>query len=270
MATGEKRFEDFYEDEHYLALKNDLYNYALRRRAVHTVLRPASQDLTLEVGSGVSPVTVGLDGVVCSELSFTACQTLRRNLGIDRCVVADATRLPFKDGAFARAACSEVIEHVEDDGAVLMELARVLAPGGRLALTFPHRRRYFANDDRFIHHFRRYELPDVLCTLAGLGLAPEAVVKVLGPLDKLAMMAAVWVFARISSSKGDANAAPRRPGRLWPVACAGLSLANQMFALIERLDAALVPRRWAVCLLVSARKGPTQRQGPNENPRTGR
>lgn len=255
MATGEKRFEDFYEDDHYLALKKDLYNYALRRRAVHAALFGESPGLTLEVGSGVSPVTIGLDRVVYSELSFTACQSLRNHLGLDRCVVADATRLPFKDGAFARAACSEVIEHVENDGAVLSELARVLIPGGRLALTFPHRRCYFANDDRFIHHFRRYELAEVLCALADLGLATEDVAKILGPLDKLAMMAAVWVFAMISPKSDDAPA--RKPGPFWPLVRTCLSWANRAFAAIERLDAALIPRRWAVCLLVSARKRST-------------
>ncbi len=49
----------------------------------------------------------------------------------------DAPRLPFKDGAFDRVLCTEVMEHVSDDRAVLRELVRVLRPGGVLAISVP-------------------------------------------------------------------------------------------------------------------------------------
>lgn len=45
--------------------------------------------------------------------------------------------LPFPDEAFDRVVASEVLEHVEDDRRVLAELARVLRPGGVLAVTVP-------------------------------------------------------------------------------------------------------------------------------------
>jgi ubiquinone/menaquinone biosynthesis C-methylase UbiE len=49
----------------------------------------------------------------------------------------DAQALPFCDGAFSHAVCSEVLEHLEDDRRALAELWRVLRPGGVLALTVP-------------------------------------------------------------------------------------------------------------------------------------
>jgi SAM-dependent methyltransferase len=49
----------------------------------------------------------------------------------------DATRLPFADASFDRIIASEVLEHVPDDGAAFRELARVLRPGGRMAITVP-------------------------------------------------------------------------------------------------------------------------------------
>jgi SAM-dependent methyltransferase len=52
-------------------------------------------------------------------------------------VRGDAYRLPFADGAFDVVICCEVLEHLNDlDGAV-GEIVRVLAPGGRLALSVP-------------------------------------------------------------------------------------------------------------------------------------
>jgi SAM-dependent methyltransferase len=49
----------------------------------------------------------------------------------------DATRLPFPDGSFDRIIAAEVLEHIVDDEAALAELARVLKPGGTMAVTVP-------------------------------------------------------------------------------------------------------------------------------------
>ena len=52
-------------------------------------------------------------------------------------VNGDGTRLPFPDDTFDRIICSEVMEHIPDDRAAAAELARVLKPGGILAVTVP-------------------------------------------------------------------------------------------------------------------------------------
>ena len=52
-------------------------------------------------------------------------------------VNGDALRLPFADGAFDRVIAAEVLEHVLEDAAAVAELARVLRPGGTLAVTVP-------------------------------------------------------------------------------------------------------------------------------------
>jgi len=59
----------------------------------------------------------------------------RNYAGLD--VAGDIRRLPFGDGALEAAMCVEVIEHVFETREFLAELARVVAPGGRLLLTSP-------------------------------------------------------------------------------------------------------------------------------------
>jgi SAM-dependent methyltransferase len=52
-------------------------------------------------------------------------------------VRADALALPFGEGTFDRIVASEVLEHIPNDGRALSELARVLRPGGTMAVTVP-------------------------------------------------------------------------------------------------------------------------------------
>jgi SAM-dependent methyltransferase len=52
-------------------------------------------------------------------------------------VWANAWALPFRCANFAEVCCLDVLENVRDDEALVDELARVLAPGGRLVLRVP-------------------------------------------------------------------------------------------------------------------------------------
>jgi 2-polyprenyl-3-methyl-5-hydroxy-6-metoxy-1,4-benzoquinol methylase len=54
-------------------------------------------------------------------------------------VVGDLMALPFPDDHFDVVLCTEAIEHTRNPLHAVHELARVLAPGGRLALTTPNR-----------------------------------------------------------------------------------------------------------------------------------
>ena len=53
------------------------------------------------------------------------------------CVRADAVALPFGASTFDVVVASEVLEHIGQDGLALEEVARVLRPGGTLALSVP-------------------------------------------------------------------------------------------------------------------------------------
>jgi len=50
---------------------------------------------------------------------------------------ADATNLPFPDGSFDAVIVAEILEHIPDDAAAMAEIARVVRPGGSVAVTVP-------------------------------------------------------------------------------------------------------------------------------------
>jgi SAM-dependent methyltransferase len=54
-----------------------------------------------------------------------------------RAVRADLLSLPFPDGAFDVVMASEVLEHIPADELAMAEIARVVRPGGRVAVTVP-------------------------------------------------------------------------------------------------------------------------------------
>jgi len=54
-------------------------------------------------------------------------------------VIADAESLPFSSDTFDAVTCSEVIEHVYDKRKAMLEMSRILKPGGVLLLTTPRR-----------------------------------------------------------------------------------------------------------------------------------
>jgi SAM-dependent methyltransferase len=60
--------------------------------------------------------------------------TFDRNAGT---LQGDAQQLPFADNSFERIVASEVMEHVPSDSIAMGEMARVLKPGGVLAVTVP-------------------------------------------------------------------------------------------------------------------------------------
>ena len=57
--------------------------------------------------------------------------------GLAAAAVADGQLLPFPDNTFDRIIAAEVMEHIPDDEVAAAELARVLKPGGTIAITVP-------------------------------------------------------------------------------------------------------------------------------------
>ena len=200
------RFADFFKEGKYVILKNHLYNYLLRKRAIEKCLQQESPALILEVGSGISPVVTKFRRIVYSDLSYDAVKILKQTQKVGYYVVADGLHLPFKSSGFSHIICSEVLEHLENDLQALKEMARTLKqPSGSLIVTVPHRKCYFTNDDYFVKHQRRYEFSEIKNRLRVSGLDPVQTQKVLGPLEKVTMILVVFFFTIIQKHRPNKN-----------------------------------------------------------------
>jgi SAM-dependent methyltransferase len=100
---------------------------------------------TLEAGSGpgrCSSLLAGRRrGLTATLLDFDPAP-LRLATARDgdlRAVRADLGRMPFADGAFDLVFNSSTMEHLDDFGGALAEMARVTRPGGRVFVGVPYR-----------------------------------------------------------------------------------------------------------------------------------
>ena len=246
-------FGSLFENEKYVVLKNYLYNYLLRKKAVERHITTGNRGFILEVGSGLSPMATNTNGVVYSELSLEALRILKRRHGRGSYVAADGMRLPFKTGVFDQAICSEVLEHLADDRKALTELARVMKTSGQLILTFPHRRFYFAYDDRYVKHFRRYEMSEMQERLKAVGLSPVSIQKIQGPLEKVTMWLAVVCFSLIQKYKPEPTKADGH-STLMSIFAPFFKWLNLFYAGLAWLDARIIPCSLATVLLIKAKK----------------
>ena len=127
----------------------------------------------LNVGAGQGSFTRllearGLD-VVSADVSQAAIDVLEERVR-GQVLHADMTKLPFPDCSFDAVVAGEVIEHIEDDRGAIAEAARVLRPGGVLALSVPAHPEWFGPSDRWAGHIRRYTRPHLEEAVAAGGL----------------------------------------------------------------------------------------------------
>jgi len=168
-------------------------------------------------------------------------------------VVADAMTLPFEADSFSHVISSEVLEHLEDDRKSLREIARVTKHDGILIVTFPHRHFYFAHDDRFVHHYRRYEISEMISRLEDAGFYPVYVRKVLGPLEKLTMLP-VTVCASVLQNLNQKRRLKKTQAPLPDILINLFKWFNRFYAGLAWADAVIMPRALSTVLLIKAKK----------------
>ncbi|HCT86535.1 MAG TPA: hypothetical protein DF296_15185 [Candidatus Margulisbacteria bacterium] len=71
-------------------------------------------------------------------------------------VKGNAAVTGFADNFFSLVVTSDVLEHLEDDGAGLKEIFRILSPGGYVVVTVPAYQWLWSGHDKALSHKRRY------------------------------------------------------------------------------------------------------------------
>jgi SAM-dependent methyltransferase len=80
----------------------------------------------------------------------------------------DARHIPF-DSEFHVIGAFDVLEHIDDDQAVLREMHRALVRGGGIVITVPQHRWLWSTFDEFSGHKRRYTRRELVGKLAANG-----------------------------------------------------------------------------------------------------
>ena len=109
---------------------------AWRRLAVEEVVQPGFRVLDACCGTGDLAIAAEREGGIVTGLDFSPAmlERARRKSGTVTWVEGDVLALPFPDGSFDAATVGFGVRTVADLEAGVAELARVLRPGGRLAI----------------------------------------------------------------------------------------------------------------------------------------
>lgn len=154
-------------------------------------LPPGPLGRLLDIGTGtgrmlelLGPRAECATGIDLSREMLALARARLSAAGLAHCALrqADMTRLPYGPASFDLITLSMVLHYADDPPEVLAEAARVLAPGGTLAIIdlAPH------GDDalvrRLAHRWAGFPAPQLAAWLAAAGFASRPAVVIPGPL----------------------------------------------------------------------------------------
>jgi SAM-dependent methyltransferase len=149
--------------------------YVLRRDRVLAKIAaapPGGRALEIGCGAGALLHDLAKRGYACEAL-----ETSERAFEVASSVFRDRSDVriwerPRGDWSerFDLVLAFEVLEHIEDDRAALMQWVRWLRPGGQLVLSVPAHQRRWNPTDEWAGHFRRYESAELASLMESAGL----------------------------------------------------------------------------------------------------
>ena len=140
-----------------------------------------------------------------------------KNRGFDRVLCGSGHDLPFGDQSFDLVALFDTLEHVPDEHRALVEVRRVLRPGGTVFVSAPAYEWLWSNNDDIAHHHRRYTAGRLRRALAGAGLQVQRVTYFNTLLLPLIVPSVLWqkLMGRLGRlPEGFNNTTVRVPGPL--------------------------------------------------------
>ena len=162
LAAGNEGYDDGYFAELY-ALEAGNYWFRARNALLTWAMRRYFQTarMFLEIGCGTGFVLAGIARAMpqltlhASEVSSSGLPFAARRVPQAGLMQMDARAIPFA-AHFDVIGVFDVIEHIEEDGAVLAQAHRALREGGGLIITVPQHRFLWSVYDEHSHHVRRY------------------------------------------------------------------------------------------------------------------
>lgn len=151
------------EHERMARLEREYWWHVGRRHIVRALLNRAlppaqARRVVLDVGCGTGgnlDLLGEYGSVVALDDSIVALAFAMR-AGHPRAVRGSASALPCREGSIDLITLLDVLEHLDDEAAVLAECKRALKPGGTLLMTVPAYQWLWSGHDEVLGHRRRY------------------------------------------------------------------------------------------------------------------
>ncbi len=175
LASAQEGYRpEFYAE--YAHLEANHFWFSVRCRLIVWALRQYGPGMAsmLEIGSGTGFVleaiakafpSARLEG---SEMLTTGLRFSAERLPTANFLQMDARRIPYVD-EFDAIGAFDVLEHIEDDEAVLQQAHAALRAGGLLLLTVPQHPWLWSTIDDYSFHVRRYTAEDLHAKVRAAG-----------------------------------------------------------------------------------------------------
>jgi SAM-dependent methyltransferase len=150
------------------------YAFERRRALLRAEVRPGDRVLDFGCGAGRFLRELG-EHAIGVEIAEAAARRARENTGADVRLLEPDGSIPLGHGEVDLVWCSETLEHIPDVAHALLEIRRVLKPGGRLLATVPYHppiARLGREFDPLGQHVRFFTRRSMRRTLDALGFAP--------------------------------------------------------------------------------------------------
>ncbi len=183
-----------------MLIRNILENPVfITQRALHrclsTLLREISFEkndaIWLDVGCGEKPYKNLFDKV--RYVGMEVLESGNKSVSKRHDLLYDGKRFPIRSEAVEGVICTQVLEHVPEPTEIVLEMYRVLEPGGCLILTAP----FIWEEHEQPYDFMRFSSYGIRSLLEGAGFRIVAYRKTSGSVEALSQMLSVYLSGNL-------------------------------------------------------------------------